>query len=64
MCDSNGKVNQKDQVKSLFIDMMENLSHMYYSHHIIIKYVSFKSIHYAINLDITSSIEYLANLIM
>ena len=64
MSDSNGKVNQKDKVKSLFIDMIENLSHMYYSHHIIIKCVGFKSIHYTINLDIASSIEYLANLIM
>ena len=30
--------------------------HMYFSHHKIIKYVGFKSIHCAINLNVTSSL--------
>ena len=34
---------------------MQDWSHMYSSHHKMIKCVGFESIHYAINLDVTSS---------
>ena len=48
-----------DQTKtsSLFmvVNMLKNWNHMYYSHHKIIKYIGFKSIHYAVNLDTQSS---------
>ena len=37
------------------INILQNWSHMYYSHHRIIKCVGFKPIHCAINLVIASS---------
>ena len=39
----------------MIVNMLQNLSHMYSSHYRIIKYVSFKPIHYAINLNAASS---------
>ena len=39
----------------MVINILQNLSHIYFSHHIIIKYVDFKSFHCVINLDATSS---------
>ena len=39
----------------MVIHMLHNLSDMYSSHHRIVKYVGFKPIHHAINLDIASS---------
>ena len=49
------KVSIKTSSQIMIISMLQNLSHMYYSHHKIIKRVSFKSIHCAINLDVASS---------
>ena len=37
---------------------------MYYNHHIVIKNIGFKPIHYTINLDVTYFLEFLTNLIM
>ena len=40
------------------INMLQNLSHMYFSHNSIgsnIKCIDFESIHYVINLDVVSS---------
>ena len=39
----------------MIVNMLQNLSHMYSSHFKIIKCVSFKPIHYVINLDVASS---------
>ena len=39
----------------MIVNMLYNLSHIYSSHYRIIKYIDFKLIHYAINLDVTSS---------
>ena len=49
-----GDFNDKtDSIKTLnqliIVNILYNLSHMYYSHHIIIKYIGFKPIYYAIN---------------
>ena len=38
----------------MIVNMLQNWSHMYSSHYMIIKYVSFKPIHYVINLNIVS----------
>ena len=54
--DLNGKADSiKTSSQIMVVSMLQNLSHMYYSHHRIIKYVGFKPIHCAINLDIASS---------
>ena len=39
-----------------FISMLQNCNHMYSSHYKIFKYVSLEPCHYAINLDVVSSI--------
>ena len=46
----------------MVISMLQNLSHIYYIHNsniksedLMIKYIGFKSFHYAINLDVVSS---------
>ena len=39
----------------MVVNMLQNLSHMYSSHHRIINYVGLKLIHYAINLDVALS---------
>ena len=39
----------------MVVNLLQNWNHIYYSHHKIIKYVSFESIHYAINLNVASS---------
>ena len=44
--------------------MLHNWSHRYYNHYRIIKCIDFKSIHYVINMDVVSSLKFLANLIM
>ena len=41
----------------IVVNMLQNLSHMYSSHYMIIKCVGFKSIHYTINLNIMLSFE-------
>ena len=51
MDDLNGKTIKQIQSSN----KSYNCSLIYYSHHKIIKYISFESIHYAINLDIASS---------
>ena len=54
--DSNRKANLiKQRHQIMVINILQNLSHMYYSHHRIIKCVGFKPIHCAINLDDVSS---------
>ena len=57
MGDSNGKVDSiKISSQIMVVNMpQKNVSHMYSSHHRIIKYVDFKLIHCAINLDVASS---------
>ena len=58
MGDSNDKADLiKTTSQIIVINMLENYSHMYSSHHKIIKYVGFKSIHCAINLNVTSSLK-------
>ena len=52
-----GDFNDKtDSIKTLnqliIVNILYNLSYMYYSHYIIIKYIGFKPIYYAINLYI------------
>ena len=54
--DSNNKANSiKTSSQITVVSMLQNWSHMYYSHHIIIKCVGFKPIYYAINLDVAPS---------
>ena len=39
----------------MIVNMLQNLSHKYYSHYIIIKFVGFELIYYVINFNIVSS---------
>ena len=56
MGNSNGKTDSiKTSSQIMIVNMLQNWSRMYYSHNIIINCVGFKSIHCAINLDVTSS---------
>ena len=48
----------------MVVNMLYNLSDIYSSHHRIVKYVGFKPIHYAINLNVTSSSKVFRELIM
>ena len=54
--------NQRQEIKSMVVSMLQNLSQRYYSHNSNIKYVDstikcidFESFYYVINLDIVSS---------
>ena len=54
--------NHRQQIESMVINMLQNWSHRYSNHNSnikylgsIIKYIGFKLIHYAINLDVVSS---------
>ena len=54
--------NQRQEIKSIVVSMLQNLSQRYYSHNSNIKYVDstikcidFESFYYVINLDIVSS---------
>ena len=40
----------------MVVSMLQNLSHMYSTHHSIIKFVDFEPIYYAINLGVSSFI--------
>ena len=56
--DANDKTysnNKKLQIKIMVVDIVQNFIHMYYSYYKIIKSVDFKSIYYAINLNIVLS---------
>ena len=54
--DLNDKTNSIKRSKQIIvISMLKNWSHIYSNHHRIIKYIGFKSIHYVINPDVTSS---------
>ena len=48
----------------IVVNMLQNQSHRYSSHYKIIKCVRFEQIHYAINMDVVSSLKFLANLII
>ena len=39
----------------MVVSMLQNLSHKYYSHYIIIKFVGFELIYYVINFNVVSS---------
>ena len=47
-----------DQIKIInqimIINILQNMSHTYYSNHMIIKCVDFELIHYVIDFDVTS----------
>ena len=54
--------DQKQEIKSIIINMIQNWNHKYFSHNsnikylvLIIKYIGFESIRYAINVDVVSS---------
>ena len=57
MGDSNSKVDSIMTSSQIIVVSMlqKSWSHMYSCYHRIIKCVGFKTIHYAINLDVTSS---------
>ena len=53
--------DQKQEIKSMIINILQNRSHMYYSHNSSIKYetstmkcIDFGLIHYVINLNVVS----------
>ena len=55
-------VVQRQEIKSMVINMLQNLNHRYYGQNSniqcvdsTIKYISFEPIHYAINLDVVLS---------
>ena len=57
--------NRFDQVKSWsLICCRTKLSYIYSNHHIIIKYVGFEPINYAINLMMRHPLKFLTNLII
>ena len=54
------------KIKSMIVNMLKNQIHTYFSHNnnikcvdSTIKYIDFKSIHYAINIDVVSSFMFL-----
>ena len=56
MGNSNDKTYSIEKSSQIMIvSMLQNWSSMYYSHHIIVKFISFKPIYCVINLDIASS---------
>ena len=55
--------DKKQEIKSMVVNMLRNLSYIYSSHdgnikcvNSTIKFISFESIHYAINMSVVSSI--------
>ena len=53
---SNGKIDSiKTSSQIMVVSMLQNWSHIYSSHHRIIKCVGFKSIHCTINLNVATS---------